>query len=66
MLASTTRAEYLGAEESAPNAKLQKNKIKTAVMPEKTNLTGLPQVVFTDLRRLSLTITPHSILAQKL
>ena len=52
VLASTTTAEYLGAEELAPNASLHKNKIKMALMPEKTNLTGLPQIFFTDLRRL--------------
>ena len=51
MLASTTTAEYLGADELATKAKLQKNKIKMALMPEKNNLTGLPQT-FTDLRRL--------------
>ena len=45
MLASTTTAEYLGAEELAPNARLHKNKIKMALMPEKTNLTGLPQIL---------------------
>ena len=52
MLASTTTAEYLGAEELAPKAKLQKNKIKMALMPENTIRTGLPQIFFTDLRRL--------------
>ena len=51
VLASTTTAEYLGADELAPKAKLQKNKIKMALMPEKNNLTGLPQT-FTDHRRL--------------
>ena len=45
MLASTTTAEYLGADELAPKAKLQKNKIKMALMPEKNNLTGLPQTL---------------------
>ena len=44
VLASTTTAEYLGAEELAPNARSHKNKIKMALMPEKTNLTGLPQI----------------------
>ena len=44
MLASTTTAEYLGAEELAPKAKLQKNKIKMALKPEKTMRTGLPQI----------------------
>ena len=44
MLATTTTAEYLGAEELAPKAKLQKNKIKMALKPEKTMRTGLPQI----------------------
>ena len=45
MLASITTAEYLGAEELAPKAKLQKNKINMALMPEITNRTGLPQIL---------------------
>ena len=56
VLASTTTAEYLGADELAPKAKLQKNKIKMALMPEKNNLTGLPQT-FTDLCRLKEVIS---------
>ena len=49
VLASTTTAEYLGADELAPKAKLQKNKIKKALMPEKTNLIGLPQTLHRSL-----------------
>ena len=66
VLASTTTAEYLGAEELAPKAKLQKNKIKKAIMPEKISLQPTKRYAPFEIVNNYQHIPPKNLLFQTL